>query len=91
MKRLTAAIALALACCMFSASVFAQDKAATEKKQTTTVEKAKAPAKCPMASGTQNAGCCGTMKSAKQDAKNNCTGTCCEKKAEVNTQKGDKQ
>ncbi len=90
MKRLTAIVALALACCVFSASAFAQDKPATEKKTTTTVEKAKDPAKCSMSTGTQNAGCCGAMKSEKKEAKKDCAGTCCAKKAEASTQKGDK-
>ena len=90
MKRLTAVVALALACCVFSAASFAQDKATTEKKQTTTVAKAKDASKCSMASGSKNASCCMTAKDAKQDAKKDCSG-CCAKKAEANTQKGDKQ
>ena len=90
MKRLTAVVALALACSVFSAASFAQDKAVTEKKLTTTVEKAKDATNCPMRSSAKNANCCMTAKDSKQEAKKDCSGACCGKKIETNTQKGDK-
>ena len=90
MKRLTAVVALALACCVLSPASVAQDKTVTEKKKTTTVEKTKDAANNTMRCNAKNANCSMTAKSTKQEGKKDCAGACCGNKAEANTQKGDK-
>lgn len=96
MKQFGVVVAFILTGLLFSAASFAQDKSAAEKKPATTVEKTKdAPARtmhsgAKMDKDAKGAACCMTAKDASQNAKKDCAGSCCGKKAEPNTQKGDK-